>query len=397
MDQLSKLRQATRAVLCAECGKCTSMCPLAASGDFSPRTIASQDLEDEINGRGVGVFRCLTCGSCELRCPQDVHFSEYVRGVRELIPPEAREPCPHRDVFSCAARLMATPDGPLRDTQWITGDLTVAKEGEVGLFVGCLPIFDVVFKEQLGLETVEIARAAVRVLNHLGVEPVVLDEERCCGHDQLWSGDGETFRALAEANVAAFAARGVKHIVTACAECCRTWRLDYAEVAPHYQPRVEHLAEFLAPRLESGEVALQSNGELKLTYQDPCRLGRHLGIYEAPRKTLAAMPGAKVVEMARNGRDALCCGTSGFIHCDADSRRLQTERLNDAAGTGAQKLITACPKCLIHFTCAQAEDKRRDGRIPSIEVQDLTVLAASMLEGSEKTEQATEKAVGAVT
>jgi Fe-S oxidoreductase len=275
---------------------------------------------------------------------------------------------------------------------WITDDLRVAEEGEVGLFVGCLSVFDFVFKEQLGVETIEIARSAIRVLNHLGIEPVVLEEERCCGHDQLWNGDGELFRALAKANAAAFAKRGIKHIITTCAECCRTWRLDYPEAVPEYQPKVEHLAEFLAPRLEHGEVILRSNGDASLTYQDPCRLGRHLEVYDAPRQVLSAMPGATVVEMERHGRDALCCGTSGFIHCDADSRRLQSERLGEAVGTGAKTLVTACPKCLLHFNCAMAEDRRTNRAVPGITIQDLTVLAAGMLNGSTETEKR-EKAV----
>jgi Fe-S oxidoreductase len=88
--------------------------------------------------------------------------------------------------------------------------------------------------------------------------------------------------------------------------------------------------------------------------------------------------------MQRNGSDAQCCGTSGFIHCDAGSRRLQAERLRDAGQTGARKLLTACPKCLIHFTCAQTEDRRREGTAPAIEVQDLTVFAAKTLRSAEE-------------
>ena len=146
----------------------------------------------------------------------------------------------------------------------------------------------------------------------------------------------EAFRAVAEANAAAFNARGVKTILTTCAECCRTWRLDYPEVAPAYQPRVQHLSEFLAARVESGELTARFDELPTVTFQDPCRLGRHLGVTEAPRQLLRAMkPGSGenggVVEMENFGQDAQCCGTSGFIHCDANSRRLQSERLESAA------------------------------------------------------------------
>ena len=85
--------------------------------------------------------------------------------------------------------------------------------------------------------------------------------------------------------------------------------------------------------------------------------------------------------MERSGEDALCCGTSGFMHCDAASKDIQAERLEEARATGAETLVTACPKCLIHFSCAQSEDRRRDGVEPKIQITDFTVLAASMLDG----------------
>jgi Fe-S oxidoreductase len=133
-----------------------------------------------------------------------------------------------------------------------------------------------------------------------------------------------------------------------------------------------------------------------VTFQDPCRLGRHLEVTEAPRRLLKAAIGATgstsanggktILEMRHSGRDAVCCGTSGFSHCDANSRRLQSERLQSAVATGADTLVTACPKCLIHFRCAQSEDRRRHRDTTSIEVEDLTVLAAAMLDRAESTE-----------
>jgi Fe-S oxidoreductase len=363
------------------------MCPLATQGGFSARLIAGQDLQQEIAGRGVGVGRCLTCASCEVRCPQGVRFTEFVRGLRELVPAQARRPCPHAGLFQLIARSMTGEADPVRDTSWVGDGLEVAEEGEVGLFVGCLPFFELYFKDSLGIQPLEIARAAIRVLNHAGIRPVLIPQERCCGHDLLWGGDRESFEALARANTKAFASRGVKRILTTCAECCRTWRLDYAEEVPDYQPRVEHMAEFIAAQAEAGTLSLQGDGAATVTYQDPCRLGRHLGVTEAPRQFLASLPDIEVVEMDRAGKDALCCGTSGFIHCDAASRSVQAGRLDDAAATGADSLVTACPKCLIHFSCAQAEDLRREGKKPSIEIQDFTVLAASRLEGGGGTSQ----------
>ncbi len=389
MRDLIQLKQSTHAALCLECGKCSTMCPLARFGGFSAaRMMSIQDPESEIQGHAAAVQRCLTCGACEVRCPQGVRYTEFVRGLRPELPAEARWSCPHGAVFQESARWAA--DGAVngRNTSWLEDDLTVAEEGEVGLFVGCLPLFDVVFGAELGVRMVEIARSAVKLLNHFGIEPVVLADERCCGHDLLWSGEENTFEKLAVANSSAFEERGVRHLLTTCAECCRTWSLDYPQFVEGYRPRVQHFSEFLAERIEGDEVSFRHLGDVgSLTYHDPCRLGRQLGVFDAPRKVMAALPGSDVVEMERSRADAQCCGTPGFIQCNRDSRRLQARRLESAVASGASTMITACPKCLIHFRCAQAEDRLTHRQGAELQIEDLTVLAASLLTTSKEAEQ----------
>lgn len=382
---LDSLRRDTAAAVCLECGKCSTLCPLvrfepAPFGPFSASRIAAiRDVEEATNGGRTAVERCLTCGLCEVRCPQGVRFVDFVGGLRRQLPGDWPGRCSHGDVLRAASRLAAGAEAPQRRHDWLSDDLRVAEEGEIGLFVGCLPLYDVLFEKQLGIRPTEIARAAIRLLNRLGIEPVVATDERCCGHDLLWSGDEESFNALATANAAAFKARGVKHLLTPCAECCRTWRLDYPQAAPEYQPRVEHLAEFLAARLGDKDGLFMSNGESRLSYHDPCRLGRHLGVYDEPREVMNAIPGVELEEMAASGRDAVCCGTSGFTHCDAASRGLQLERLESARSVGADTMITTCPKCWIHFTCAQAGERRRGAEPPDVQVEDFTMFVSNRL------------------
>jgi Fe-S oxidoreductase len=378
MESIQKLRLATGAVYCQDCGKCTARCPLSAPGDFSPRLITMQDPDEEAQGKGMGVGRCLTCGSCETRCPQGVEFIDYVRGLRELLPTDERRPCPHKGIFQSIARSMAT-NKPERSLDWVGEDLKVAEEGEVALFVGCLPFFDEYFGESLGIRTLDIARSAIRILNEQGIEPVLATDERCCGHDLLWGGEEEAFRSLAKANAETYAERGVKHVLTTCAECCRTWQLDYPEHVEGSMPKVQHISEFLAEKVAGGAVRFQANGASKLTFQDPCRLSRHLGVVDAPRQVLGALPDKELVEMERSGEDAQCCGTSGFMHCDAASKEMQSERLGEALSTGAETLVTACPKCLIHFACAQSEDRRNGSKRQEMQVTDFTVLTAGLL------------------
>jgi len=385
MEGLQTLRQDTGAARCLSCGKCTTMCPLAASGGFSARLIAAQDLEEEIQGRGVGVGRCLTCASCEVRCPQGVRFTSYVRALRELLPPASRRPCPHGAFLMWSERLMAGGARPA-GVAWLEEGLEVSEECEIAVFAGCLPLFDAYFGPSLGVETAAIARATVRLLNHLGIAPVVVAEAVCCGHDALWRGDREVFQSLARRNAELLADRGVREVVTPCAECALTIREGWPAAVPGPVPAARHVAELLADALADGRLVFAGDGEEEqtVTYQDPCRLARHLGVVEAPRRVLRSQPGTRLADMRRTGRDAVCCGTAGFLHCDAESRRLQGERLAEATATGADTLITACPKCLIHFRCAQAEDRRRGRASTHLRVEDFTLRAAERLGAAPK-------------
>ncbi len=378
MVMFTELRKSTRAIMCMDCGKCSSACPLCGPGGVTPRRIVQGALRD-FEGDTRGTRACLTCGACEERCPEGVKFIDFVRGLRELRP-ASRAACPHAETFQSLARSTIGPEPPRRDLSWIGPDLEVAETGKVALFVGCLPVFERYFEGNLPVQPLDIARSAIRIMNAAGTAPVVMTEERCCGHDLLWNGDETSFRALAEANAAAFAERGIEHVVTACSECARTLGLDYPEALPGLRLKVEHVSEYLARELEEGRIAFEGGEPQRITYQDPCRLARHHDVVEAPRSVFAALPATELREMKHAGRDATCCGTSGFIHCDAESRRLQSARLEEARETGAGFLVTACPKCLIHFSCAQAEDRRR-GIEPAVRVKDFTVLAAERLVG----------------
>ncbi len=395
MIDMTVLRRETGAALCTACAKCATSCPLQGFAGFSPVRMITGSAAGGANLAEQALFaqRCLTCEACEVRCPQGVHVAEFARGIRGSVPEGVGAPCPHGRLLQSAAEMGLGQEFE-RDMSWIGEDLRVAHKGTVALFVGCLPLFDAYFGGTIGVETLEIARSAIRALNGLGIEPVVIADEKCCGHDQLWAGDEEAFSALARSNAEAFRARGVETILTTCAECTRTWRLDYPGVVDGYRPVVRHLVEFLDEKVEAGEITMRT-GEATVTYQDPCRLGRHLGVFEAPRRVLGAVPGLELVEMPRSGSDAVCCGTSGFTHCDAASRRLQAERLAEAGATGASILVTACPKCLIHLSCAQAEDRRLGRDTPEVEIQDLSVVAGRFIEVAGK-QEATKERTGAV-
>lgn len=377
-ETIRRIIAITGAHYCLECGKCTSICPVARRDGASPRLLVDKALWGGVNEllKDEFLWDCLTCASCTIRCPSNVAFIEFVRDVRRLAREEGQEGlCAHGEVIQVWMRLMARGELRQKRLDWLEGDLRLSPRSDTIYFVGCLPYYDALFGE-LGMRGGELARSVVRILNHLGLEPQVLADERCCGHDLLWAGDEEGFRRLAELNLALFQDSGARRIITACPECARTLKVDYPAYGFDHGMEVLHLAEFLAQALEAGERTL-GRMEGKVTYHDPCRLGRHLGVYQEPRKVLAAL-GLELVEMAHSGPGALCCGTSLWTNCGSISRAIQADRLREAEETGARLLVTACPKCQIHLRCALKD--REPGPRPDIEICDLAVLVARSLE-----------------
>jgi Fe-S oxidoreductase len=226
-------------------------------------------------------------------------------------------------------------------------------------------------------------------LNALQIEPQVLADERCCGHDLLWEGNVGAFRALAELNADLIRQSGVKRIVTACPECARALKVDYPAHGIKLDVEILHLAELLANE-QMGTLALAGSARewansatrntqhaTRVTFHDPCRLGRYMGVYDAPRQVIESL-GLELVEMPRHKENALCCGTNGWTHCGAANRHIQADRLREARATGAEVLVTACLKCQIHFQCALQDGELQEEL--GLEIRDLATLVAEALE-----------------
>lgn len=382
MSAFDEVLNRNHAYHCLDCGKCSAVCPITR---WETREFASPRLlvEKALNQGAEAVFDsalfwlCLTCKRCSQLCPAEVHFSEFVRDARHVARQNARSGgCTHGDVIQTWARIMTDPDLRQQRLGWLSDELCLSRDSDMLLFVGCLPYYDRLF-QPLGAEGLTIARAAVRLLNAIGIAPQVMADERCCGHDQLWQGDLETFRSLARLNLSRLAATGARRVVTTCPECARTLSLDYPRLVGDHGMQVFHISQIMAEAASAGKFPL---GRLKrqavVTFHDPCRLGRHLGIYDAPRTLMAAM-GFQVQEMEHNRRAAVCCGTSCWTACGRVSKNIQIERLQQAQATGSDLLVTACVKCQIHFKCAQ-RDADLSNRL-MIDIRDITTLAAERL------------------
>jgi heterodisulfide reductase subunit D len=378
---LDDIIQKTKTYYCLECGKCTSLCPVARyDPSFSPR----QMIENALLGFGDDLlldrelFSCLTCYACQQRCPSEIDFPVFVQQARSLAQDSGQHGvCAHSGQLQSLARLMTSPAIKQKRLEWLSKEYRVSETSDVLLWVGCAPYFAPIF-EGIEFNALDITKASLKALNVLEIEPKLLPNEKCCGHDALWTGDIETFKKLAEYNAAQIKEAGVKKIVFSCPEGYRTFKLDY----PSYVDlncEVQHISEFLAEKIGQNGLKFKEIKK-KVTYQDPCRLGRHLGVYDAPRKVIESIPGIELVEMRHSGPESICCGTSAFTNCDSYSNMLRAERLCEAAETGAELLITACPKCQTHFRCAMVDKGEEHRSTPKIEIMDLANLVASAIE-----------------
>jgi len=366
---------------CLECGKCSASCPRLLTGkEYSPRLLAHKVIAERDDESFIenSVWECLTCGMCSERCPSGVDFVSFILEMRTLLAQEKglKGYRSHDGALHSWMRLMTSPRIEQNRMDWIDSTIQVASRGDVAFFAGCAPYFDVFFAG-IGVDTLSIARDSVRLLNFMDIKPVILKEERCCGHDLLWTGDIDNFRMLCQLNYEAFKAAGVREIVVSCPECFHVLSEHMPRMAPGFDIKVTLLIDLLQREVRKGGTAFKPL-DRKTTYQDPCRLGRMAGRYEGPRELLSLIPGMTFREMEHSGRSALCCGNNGFINCDAYSKQIQIERLKEAKLSGADLLITACPKCMIHLTCAM-RDKLKRGSL-EMEIKDIVSVLAGQIE-----------------
>ncbi|MDO8567426.1 MAG: (Fe-S)-binding protein [Dehalococcoidales bacterium] len=379
MVEINQIVSDTRAYSCLDCGRCTVACPIARyNPDYSPRKLVYRTVRgnrDELMEDNQ-LWSCLTCSMCEERCHSGVRYTELVKSLRTEAYAQGKSgQCTHGGALQSLMHIMTAGKLNQDRLRWVDKSLKVAAQGDTLYFSGCQPYFDVIFAD-IGVKTLDTARGTVKLLNRLDIAPVLLPNERCCGHDLLWAGDREGFIKLAQHNLKQINKAKAKKIVTTCAECYYTLKFDYPRYLGSQDFEVLHISQVLAEPIASGKLKFRRLAQ-KATYHDPCRLGRLAGIYDEPRTMARAIPGLELAEMSRNRANALCCGTQAWMNCGSVNKQIQSERLREAKAAGAKVLLTACPKCQIHLKCA-LNDKKLSGEL-NIQVEDVTALAAKAL------------------
>jgi heterodisulfide reductase subunit D len=361
---------------CLECSNCTGTCPVnRVNPRFSPKQVINRTSmglgEDFLQSREV--WACLGCAQCNTRCPGLIDIAEFNRSFRNRARRSGNLPVEsHHGIQQSIARLHRHPLSQKR-TAWAEKTGRFKSTGDYFYFTGCLHYFDITFR-YLNISPLDSARSALILLNRIGIEPVISNDEKCCGHDALWGGEEEAFRELALWNLETIKASGAKTVLFSCPEGFSTFKYSYPKYFGALPFEVLHLTEFFSREIPKAGLKLRPSKDGPITYQDPCRLGRQAGIYEEPRELLKLVPGGELVEMERTRENALCCGTSAWTECSSCSKAIQIERLLEAQQTGARTLITACPKCRIHLSCAKL------GEDISIEVKDIFTYLTEHLE-----------------
>ncbi|GAB3178456.1 (Fe-S)-binding protein [Telluribacter humicola] len=239
---------------------------------------------------------------------------------------------------------------------------------EILFWVGCLGSFDDRYKK--------VTVAFVKILNAVGVKFAVLGtEESCTGDPARRAGNEFLFQMQAMTNIQVLDMYGVKKIITACPHCFNTLKNEYPELGGNYE--VIHHSTFLQQLINEGRVRMEGGGTFKgrkITYHDPCYLGRGNGVYEAPREVLEALD-ADLVEMKRIRSKGLCCGAGGaqmFKEPEPGWKEVNVERTEEALNTGADTIAVACPFCMVMMTDGVKNKERED----SVKVLDLAELIA---------------------
>jgi len=342
------------AQLCSRCKFCTTVCPTfdgwlsrAPVGRTQTVLYALNHKDVDFNKMGSILYSCTLCGACEEICRRfmaGVQIREIVRLARSHLVEEAGVPAKIRDFLENIYN-QGNPYGLPRTKrdEWTEGlEINQYSQEDFLYYVGCVGSYDPVGQR--------VAKSFSELLLKVGLSAGILGkEENCEGNEALVLGEEGLFEFLAETNIKQFRKLGVKRITTIDPHAYNALKNDYPRIGEEYE--VLHHTQLIWELIQDGKLQFnKANTETKVTYHDPCFLGRWNGIYEEPRNILKTLPGVSFVEMGRNKENSFCCGGgSGNFYTDFSSQGKDParERVKEAYGTGAEIIVTACPVCAV--------------------------------------------------
>jgi Fe-S oxidoreductase len=399
---------------CNHCGQCkwvlgpkmrgwkyAEVCPIHLRYGFDAYSgqglinIAQEILEGRLkyeDGLIKLIYTCLTCGACDVNCKsiRDMEVLDTILALRAKCVADGQGLIEH---MQQARKIEKTHNiyGRPNDERfsWLPQNKKLSATASIAYFAGCGASY----------AHPEIATNTVKILDAAGIDYKVLGaEEYCCG-TMLWrTGQTEAFKKAVEQNLEVLKKQGIKTLITSCAECYGTFRGGYPRFA-NMDVEVLHITEVIQKAFTTGKLKPKKKVNLKVTYHDPCLLGRlsekyvpwngkieafgvHVppkpwrrganGVYEAPREILKAIPGITLVEMVRNAENSFCCGAGGGVPTVLPefAQWVAAERLDEAVSTGASAIVSSCPFCQDSFTNTAASGR---GKMPYYDLTELVV------------------------
>ncbi len=347
---------------CYQCGTCTGTCPWTPITHFNIRKLVRLG-QLGLDGIEDHMWGCSTCKFCVDRCPRGVELIDVVTAIRNVYSGGGMLPQSLRAfVGSMSARGNPWSGDQAKRNDWAKDKYPLySKDTEYLFWTCCTVCYDP--------RNIKLAKATAEVLNLARLSwgmPSV--DVNCCGESVRKVGDLELFERLRQTNLNYFETHRVDKIITVSPHCLATFKKEYGE---DYD--VLHLSQLIDKLIKEKKLSPKKNfGGLKVTYHDPCYLGRHSGIYDAPRDILKAIPGIDFVEMDRNREQSMCCGGGGggLWMEKLKGERLSDLRIEEAMATGATVLATSCPYCITMF-----EDSSRTLNVDEkIKIKDVTEL-----------------------
>ncbi len=350
---------------CTRCGECLKYCPVYAQKgeeDIDPRgkiqafksfvrsqygvwarIFGPKKLDEEkLKKFSEMVYRCTLCGECGVSCPVSIDAKNLWLALRETLVEMGYFP---KIIDQMKSNILKVHNilgnENVERVSWLESLAELPDHGyqkekaQVVFFVGCVASFFPMVQK--------IPKALIEILNKVGVDFTLLGgEEWCCGFPLIGAGMKKEAKALIEHNLEKMKEKGVERVVFACPSCYHTWMEEYKT-----DIEIFHSTQFIRKLINEGKIRFKEK-KMRVTYHDPCDLGRASGVYEAPREVLRAIPGVELVEMEGNRDQCKCCGGGGNLEMvDPElSAALAQEKIKEIQATGAEAVITSCQQCI---------------------------------------------------
>ena len=382
------------AYACIMCNRCQDVCPAYITGkELSPSALevnkryfinnnkknlaAGQESQDGFLDFALSesaLWACTSCAACVEVCPVgNEPMFDILNIRRDRVLMESQFPKELQGAFNGMERNQNPWNMNEDRMAWAKEDQSITvktvdenPDFDILYWVGCAGAFD-----QKGQK---IAQSFAKILNKAQINFSVLgNKESCTGDSARRAGNEYLFAMMAEANVETLNNAKVKKIVTTCPHCLHTLKNEYPQFGGNYE--VIHHTQFIEELIDKGKLSLNNENSTKITYHDPCYLGRHNKVYDAPRVDLKKA-GYELVEMERHGNNSFCCGAGGaqmWKEEEAGTERVRQNRLKEARETGADTVCTSCPFCLTMLRDASNELEA------DIKVNDLAEIIAARL------------------